>query len=335
MENGLEKIENKLTADLNIYRNVSELKVTEDEQKKLLASFDAKEIEIRPDGLIYLPQTFWRKRLNEAFGIGQWALVPKSSTKDPDRDRLYLEGVLMVRGTYVATAVGEAEYHSDNAMQSWASVYESAKSDCITRCCKDLSIASELWQPEFIRNWIATNAVKVFIEKKGGGKGISWRKKTSPKYWNETGIVPDGEPAAPSPSTNGKITPNQNVQAEDNRTWLNDNQYEQAQKRIKEGDRELYPKLKAEYKMKKVWREVLEKLHEAPVPEQPETPAAIVFTEAIKRELLAQDSLSGLNAVYFSYKGLHENKEFLSIYLQCKTKIATPEKKQREKEPWS
>ncbi|MBK7380614.1 MAG: hypothetical protein IPJ03_16785 [Ignavibacteriales bacterium] len=36
-------------------------------------------------------------------------------------------------------------------MQSWASVEESAKSDCLGRCCKDLGIFKELWQPNFVK----------------------------------------------------------------------------------------------------------------------------------------------------------------------------------------
>jgi hypothetical protein len=78
--------------------------------------------------------------------------------------------------------------HTSNPNQSWASVWESAKSDCITRCCKDLGIASELWQPEFIRNWIKENAIQVWCEFKIKGeikKKPQWRKKNSQPFWNE------------------------------------------------------------------------------------------------------------------------------------------------------
>ncbi len=212
--------ETKVDTTIAIYNGASTLKITEDEQVKLLASFDEAQIEIRPDGLIYLPQTFWRKRLNESFGIGQWCLVVKNSFKDPDtsKDKLYVEGILMARGCYLATAVGEAELHSDNPLQSWASVFESAKSDCITRCCKDLSIASELWQPEYTRNWVAKNAVKVFIEKKGGGKGVSWRKKTSAPFWNETGIVPSNDSASDNNNQSQERKP---AAVANEKPWLN------------------------------------------------------------------------------------------------------------------
>lgn len=220
MEQNLAPTEDKkMDTTLEVYKGASTLVIDEPTQTKLLASFDKNEIEIRPDGLIYLPQTFWRKRLNESFGIGQWCLVVKNSFKDPspEKDKLYVEGILMVRGCYMATAVGEAELHTDNPLQSWASVFESAKSDCITRCCKDLSIASELWQPEFNRNWIKENAVKVWIEKKDGKKGVSWRKKTSEKLWNETGIVAENN----APQTTQAEPKNGTTEKNKPTKWLN------------------------------------------------------------------------------------------------------------------
>lgn len=178
-------------SEINIFEGCSTLKLTEDESKKISENFDENLVEIRTDGLIYLPQVFWRERLNSTFGIGQWALIPKSNHKDPDhkRDKLYLEGVLMVRGCYISTAIGEAELHSNNANQSWASVWESAKSDCITRCCKDLGIASELWQPSFIESWKDKYAVEVWCNKKDNlgqiKKVKQWRKKDANPFWNE------------------------------------------------------------------------------------------------------------------------------------------------------
>lgn len=203
----LSKVDNTIA----IYTGASTLQLKDEEQDKLLASFDDKEIEIRPDGLIYLPQAFWRKRLNTTFGIGQWCLVVKGNTKDPDptRDKLYLQGILMVRGCYVSEAVGEAELHSDNKNQTWASVWESAKSDCITRCCKDLGIASELWQPQFISRWIKENAIMIWRVDDKGRKTKNWRKKTADPFWWEKDNKPQSEQApakqaepasAPSPA---------------------------------------------------------------------------------------------------------------------------------------
>ena len=76
-----------INSSIEIYKGASTLIVTAEEQAKILSSFPEHLIEIRPDGMIYLPQTFWRQRLNESFGIGQWCLVVKGSHKDPDENK--------------------------------------------------------------------------------------------------------------------------------------------------------------------------------------------------------------------------------------------------------
>jgi hypothetical protein len=37
----------------------------------------AHEIEIKPDGLLYLPEILYRRILNKAFGPGGWGMVPR------------------------------------------------------------------------------------------------------------------------------------------------------------------------------------------------------------------------------------------------------------------
>jgi hypothetical protein len=46
------------------------------------------------------------------------------------------------------------------------------------RCCKDLGIASELWDPHYIRRWKAQFAVEVFAQDvKTKMKRKLWRRK--------------------------------------------------------------------------------------------------------------------------------------------------------------
>lgn len=173
-----------------MYSGASMLVLDASEIAGLTADFDDNEVEIRPDGLIYLPQAFFRQRLNQVIGIGQWALVQHAVKMDEDH-YVYFDGSLFIRGKFVARAMGEGQKH-DNAIQSMAAVYESAKSDCIVRCCKDLSIASKLWQPEYARKWTDEHAVRVWRESgngwsaRGGKKGdFFWRRKDSPPFWWE------------------------------------------------------------------------------------------------------------------------------------------------------
>ena len=46
----------------------------------LLAETDPNEVEIKPDGILYLPEIKYRRILNRAFGPGGWGLVPRSES---------------------------------------------------------------------------------------------------------------------------------------------------------------------------------------------------------------------------------------------------------------
>jgi len=46
----------------------------------LLAPVDQEEVEIKPDGILYLPEIKYRRILNRAFGPGGWGLVPRSES---------------------------------------------------------------------------------------------------------------------------------------------------------------------------------------------------------------------------------------------------------------
>lgn len=46
------------------------------------------------------------------------------------------------------------------------------------RCCKDLGIASDLWDPSFIQNWKENNTEKIWCSnEKTGEKRMLWRRK--------------------------------------------------------------------------------------------------------------------------------------------------------------
>jgi hypothetical protein len=46
----------------------------------LLAPIAADDIEVKPDGIIYLPEIKYRRILNRAFGPGGWGLAPRGET---------------------------------------------------------------------------------------------------------------------------------------------------------------------------------------------------------------------------------------------------------------
>ena len=46
----------------------------------LLAPVEPDDIEVKPDGIVYLPEIKYRRILNRAFGPGAWGLAPRSET---------------------------------------------------------------------------------------------------------------------------------------------------------------------------------------------------------------------------------------------------------------
>ncbi|KIM48736.1 hypothetical protein M413DRAFT_437913 [Hebeloma cylindrosporum] len=145
----------------------------------LQAPIDEMDVEMKPDGLIYLPEIKYRRILNKAFGPGGWGLAPRTETNVGPKI-VSREYALVCLGRLVAIARGEQEYFDPSGV---ATATEACKSNALMRCCKDLGIASELWDPRFIREFKAKYCVEVFVEhiptKK---KKKLWRRKDQGKF---------------------------------------------------------------------------------------------------------------------------------------------------------
>ncbi|KAG9045494.1 hypothetical protein FS837_006236 [Tulasnella sp. UAMH 9824] len=126
----------------------------------LQAPIDPMDIEMKPDGLIYLPEIKYRRILNKAFGPGGWGLAPRSETNVGPKV-VSREYGLVCLGRLVAIARGEQEYFDPSGIPT---ATEACKSNALMRCSKDLGIASELWDPRFIREFKAKHCVEVFAE---------------------------------------------------------------------------------------------------------------------------------------------------------------------------
>ena len=46
----------------------------------LLQAIPPEDVEVKPDGIIYLPEIKYRRILNKAFGPGGWGLAPRGET---------------------------------------------------------------------------------------------------------------------------------------------------------------------------------------------------------------------------------------------------------------
>jgi len=179
-----------------VYAGASNLMLSESESSKLSAPFEDLDYEIRPDGYIYLPQVHGVMRLNSVIGPGRWGLLQINNGKEDlggKRWKVFYDGAMVIRNCFVSRSVGEAQYNQTNSNQSWASALESAKTDCRQRCCKDIGIGTDAWNPSFIRRWQKEYAVRVFVEETIDGKKQRkpvWRRKDLEPFWNEIGPVP-------------------------------------------------------------------------------------------------------------------------------------------------
>ncbi|KAI1090480.1 Mgm101p-domain-containing protein [Rostrohypoxylon terebratum] len=126
----------------------------------LQAPLDPEDIEVKPDGIIYLPEIKYRRILNAAFGPGGWGLAPRGQLMVHEK-LVTREYALVVHGRFVAQARGEQQYFTEEGVSTAA---EGCKSNALMRCCKDLGIASELWDPRFIRKFMKEHAVQQWVE---------------------------------------------------------------------------------------------------------------------------------------------------------------------------
>lgn len=129
-------------------------------QVELAKPLAPEDIEVKPDGLVYLPEIKYRRILNKAFGAGGWGLVPRSETIVTDK-LVTREYALVCHGQLVSMARGEQDYFADSGIPT---ATEGCKSNALMRCCKDLGIGSELWDPVFIKSFKKAYCVDKFVE---------------------------------------------------------------------------------------------------------------------------------------------------------------------------
>ncbi|KID67738.1 mgm101, partial [Metarhizium hybridum] len=144
----------------NSFHGISSRPVTEEQFRALMAPLAIKDIEVKPDGVVYLPEIKYRRRLNEAFGPMGWGMIPKGDAV-VGNSIVTREYALIVDGRFVSQAQGENAYFSPDQLPSSV---EGCKSNALMRCCKDLGIGSELWDPHFLRWFKRTHMEQAWVE---------------------------------------------------------------------------------------------------------------------------------------------------------------------------
>lgn len=191
--NALDKNEKQLpSADNNFEEELNKMismagtiELTESQKAILYAPVEDDLIEIRPDGLIYLPWMEYVSRLKQTFGL-EWQAVPQGMPKFQG-NHIYWGYYLIIQGKFAGFAIGEQEYQPKNYGMSYGDAVEGAKSNALMRLCKGVGICLELWQPSFIKAWKAKYSESYFDNKK---QKTLWKRKDIPE---EQRIEPSAE----------------------------------------------------------------------------------------------------------------------------------------------
>lgn len=160
------------------YSQAANLKLTPEESAALQADFPDDAFQFGAGGKenqIYLEHTAIRDRLNKVLGIGQWSIIPRSRWEEEftmtnkykqtvHASRIYVEAMLVVRGCFVAEAIGEMVYYKNNDSSNYADAVEGAKTAALRRCAKEFGIGLQAFSKAFANGWWKRKQIAVKSE---------------------------------------------------------------------------------------------------------------------------------------------------------------------------
>lgn len=163
------KVDAIASLTMSAYAKASELKLTPEEIAGLQKEFPDEAFKSGAAGkesLIYIEHAYLRDRLNEVIGPGQWSIIPrkrwgedftiqKRNEPDVEACRVYVEAMLLIRGCFVAEAVGDMVYYKNNQSQNYGDAVEGAKTAALRRCAKELGIGLQAWKKDWCEGWWA------------------------------------------------------------------------------------------------------------------------------------------------------------------------------------
>lgn len=194
---------------LRAYEQASRLELSDAEIAALMQSFPDEVVSILPfDGNLYLAHILIRRRLNEVFRPGKWALIRRRAFSK--EDTIYGEYVLLVRGVYVGETISGHAYVPSNKKTDYADALESTAGDAIRRiAAKAMSCGDQVWNPEFCRQWKERWAEQAVVNGK-----MQWRRRSQPIAADpgEPDAGPDveranGNPVDDAPVITGQLEP--------------------------------------------------------------------------------------------------------------------------------
>jgi len=171
------------------------LELTQEQEDILYAEIEDEDIEIRPDGLIFLPWHWYEGRMRKAFG-SKWTMIP-AGQQMKEGNLIMQPWWLIIDGKPYGWAIGEQNYIENNPLMTYGSAIEAAKSNALMRLCKGMGIGTKLWNQTFIKTWKDKYAEKYWDEeawnyKKKKYGAYRWKKKgttTIPEHIGEKPTV--------------------------------------------------------------------------------------------------------------------------------------------------
>ena len=164
---------------LSSFKGASDVPFSPEISNILAEPLDEQLIEIKPDGSCYLPEVHYRRILNKAFGLGGWTLIPRGA-HSIQSNVISREYALFANGRYISQARGHATI--SGSFQNPAMCTESVRSNSLMRCCKDLGIASSLWDNSITAQWKAKYAIRKSVTDYQGRTKNIWEKKRQEQY---------------------------------------------------------------------------------------------------------------------------------------------------------
>lgn len=174
------------SAVLRRFTGASTLAVSDTEASILSEPWPDEEIEILPSGEPYVAQGRYRARLNLAFRRGQWALLPISEYVIEERSGTTSQGWgLFVRGKLVSIAWGSGSGGDSDLAQA----LEGAKSNALTRVCKDLGMGLTLAEKRWAEGFRERCCVLVEAVDRKKGAVNWWRRADGVPFHEEKRIL--------------------------------------------------------------------------------------------------------------------------------------------------
>ena len=171
----------------DVFAGAGERPVSEKQAVVLTGPVDPADVRILPDtASLYLPWSWYAHRLTQCFGPMGWSLLPVTDSENNPRapvakdDVIYREYILRAEGRFVASAVGECAYRASNRRMTFGDAAEGARSNALSRCCKGLGMASEIYSEGWREEWTRANAVAVWCVGFKGREQLWRRARATP-----------------------------------------------------------------------------------------------------------------------------------------------------------